>query len=328
MSISITQASHLPHPDWSRSKSQTDSLFDNPVKSPTARPAADASSSRQFVLERDNSAASASTSTPNTKKRRSTTLTSVSTPKASSRRESGLSRSPSVPSLHPAPDLQDSASLPVPTPASENRPTTPTTPLLRIPSNASTTDSRSPTQRRAPASHSSYGVETSCGPPPSFSTQRTFSQDRVWKPSPPTDHSRNMGEITPSADFTPKQEVLENTLTLGKRRSGSMDGRSGKSTDTLCTAPESQNTPPETQSTDEESKNSGSDDRKSEDMFLNIARADAGGPDALSRSERRKVRRRYSHPQLLNPSLTKSLLLVKSWLSLRIFTRQTKCRFW
>src|SRR5262249_50515036 len=34
-------------------------------------------------------------------------------------------------------------------------------------------------QRRPPASHSSYGVETRSGPPPSYTTQITLSQDRI-----------------------------------------------------------------------------------------------------------------------------------------------------
>ena len=55
----------------------------------------------------------------------------------------------------------------------------PSTPLLR----AHTTPSLlrlSPSQKRKPpASHSSYGIETSNGPPPSYSTQQTLSQERV-----------------------------------------------------------------------------------------------------------------------------------------------------
>ncbi|RMD42066.1 hypothetical protein DV735_g3068, partial [Chaetothyriales sp. CBS 134920] len=57
---------------------------------------------------------------------------------------------------------------------------TPTTSTPTLRSTPSTSPQRSPSQKRkAPASHSSYGVETSLGPPPSYSTQRTLSEDRV-----------------------------------------------------------------------------------------------------------------------------------------------------
>lgn len=90
------------------------------------------------------------------------------------KRISGISKTFSFPNLHS------------PQPDTENRPSSspgaqpPSTPLLRA--NTSPSIPRlSPSQtRKAPASHSSYGIETSNGPPPSYSTRQTLSQDRGW----------------------------------------------------------------------------------------------------------------------------------------------------
>ena len=48
-------------------------------------------------------------------------------------------------------------------------------------------EARSPATRRAPASRSSHGIETSSGPPPALSTQRSYSTDAAKKSQPPTD---------------------------------------------------------------------------------------------------------------------------------------------
>jgi hypothetical protein len=46
---------------------------------------------------------------------------------------------------------------------------------------ASGTEARSPANKRPPASRSSHGIETSTGPPPALSTQRTLTTDGAWK---------------------------------------------------------------------------------------------------------------------------------------------------
>lgn len=43
------------------------------------------------------------------------------------------------------------------------------------------TEPRSPLSRRQPASRSSHGIQTSTGPPPALSTQRSHTTDSVWK---------------------------------------------------------------------------------------------------------------------------------------------------
>lgn len=40
---------------------------------------------------------------------------------------------------------------------------------------------RSPPSRRQPASRSSHGIQTSTGPPPALSTQRSYTTDSAWK---------------------------------------------------------------------------------------------------------------------------------------------------
>ncbi|MCJ1482712.1 hypothetical protein MMC06_002878 [Schaereria dolodes] len=42
-------------------------------------------------------------------------------------------------------------------------------------------EARSPANKRPPASRSSYGIETSSGPPPALSTQRTYSKESIWR---------------------------------------------------------------------------------------------------------------------------------------------------
>ena len=46
---------------------------------------------------------------------------------------------------------------------------------------------QSPLNRRPPASRSSHGIETSSGPPPALSTQRSYNADSPWRNSPSFD---------------------------------------------------------------------------------------------------------------------------------------------
>lgn len=91
------------------------------------------------------------------------------------RKLSGLSKTLGLSSLHPSSSSTDRPS------SSSDAANPPATPLLR--SNTAPLPKLSPSQkRRPPASHSSYGIETSNGPPPSYSTQQTLSQQEkvVW----------------------------------------------------------------------------------------------------------------------------------------------------
>lgn len=54
---------------------------------------------------------------------------------------------------------------------------------------SSSLEARSLATRRAPASRSSHGIETSSGPPPALSTQRSYSTDPPRRVQPPTELS-------------------------------------------------------------------------------------------------------------------------------------------
>ena len=64
---------------------------------------------------------------------------------------------------------------------------------------ASGTEARSPANRRPPASRSSHGIETSSGPPPALSTQRTHSFENPWKNTAPQDLPPSHSQLTPRA---------------------------------------------------------------------------------------------------------------------------------
>jgi hypothetical protein len=303
----------LPPQEWSHSRSQTEPLIAGPARSHTSPLLVDGSP-RQPGWERDNNPTTASVSRfrPQQKIKRSTTLTSISSPKSYATKHSALPKSPSVPTFHAKPDPRDFKSA-LRLPAPESLPATPATPLLRAPSNASTTDSRSTSQRRAPASHSSYGVETSNGPPPSFTTQRTLSQDRLWKPSLPEilnvpqklhvgpyreesqTHPPDMDDVSQGSEVDSGQESSDTTgmprncvdESLEAHQGDSRDVTLANSTETLCASGEQLAATLDIPPAEEGSKKS--DDGKSEDLFLNIAHTDAGGQLLMARSERRKV---------------------------------------
>jgi hypothetical protein len=181
--------------------------------------------------------------------------------------DSGPVKSPTVPVFHKQKGPGEASNAPgllsAPTPGS---------PLLKT--SKATPDSRSPVHRRAPASHSSYGVATSCGPPPSFSTQKTLSQDRLWKPAVPekTDPSLDASALqapqvalvmgdhtgTPASSPTSGEELMDSAL-----EDGVVKDSPGALNEVDAT---------ESPTTDRQSKGSSSEERKNEDLFLNIAK--------------------------------------------------------
>jgi hypothetical protein len=179
--------------------------------------------------------------------------------------DSGPVKSPTVPVFHKqnphrdAPNAPDLLPAPLPNP-----------PLLK-PSPKPTTDSRSSSHKKAPASHSSYGIATSCGPPPSFSTQRTLSQDRLWKPpAAETSIATSPLQATKGALLIGEPSTTPaSSPTLGDQQmeSENTEDAAKDSSDTLDEVDVS-----ESPVTDEQSKGSSSEDRKSEDLFLNIAK--------------------------------------------------------
>ena len=103
--------------------------------------------------------------------------------------------------------------------------------------------------------------------------------------------------VVQDLELDPDQEDLGGTVTPRKEVDQSTEGRklgtdtvmAGDSTETLCTGREPLTRGLDVTMVDEAGKNSGIDDHKSEDMFLNIAKADAGGQELMTRSKRRKV---------------------------------------
>jgi hypothetical protein len=235
------------------------------------------------------------------KKPKSIFITSASAPDAPPahmRRLSGISRTLSFPSFHSPSEPEN------PRPSSAHSAYTPSTPKL-TPSTGSS--NRSPSQkRRPPASHSSYGVETTLGPPPSYSTQqRTQSQDRLR-----VQGSQKAGTVAPQLNevaTTSKQQSRDvpadqHLTALPVLRSSDPDSSSpetlnsqafstpGKGSD--ITPPTSAGGTNMTESggavnkglgvdgAHDDAKASSSDEtQKSEDLFLNIAKTDASRPD-------------------------------------------------
>jgi hypothetical protein len=100
-------------------------------------------------------------------------------------------------------------------PASSPSVTPPTRPLLR--SETSPLPRPSPTlKRKPPASHSSYGIDTSTGPPPSYSTlsqERLRPQERVVQPISPNITAKN------STGSDQSSERHERPVSTSKRNS-------------------------------------------------------------------------------------------------------------
>jgi len=67
---------------------------------------------------------------------------------------------------------------------------------------SSGTEARSPAQKRPPASRSSHGIETSTGPPPALSTQRTKSTESIWKHPPAEEFRQVYPPFSPKASIT------------------------------------------------------------------------------------------------------------------------------
>jgi hypothetical protein len=107
----------------------------------------------------------------------------------------------------------------------------------------------------------------------------------------------DMDEITHDKEVDSSLDEVDNTSTPRRKVDESNEGQdidadvatAGHSTDTLCAGREQISRGLEVPSTDHGSKSMGNDDRKSEDLFLNIAQADAGGQELMTWSERRKV---------------------------------------
>lgn len=162
-----------------------------------------------------------------------------------------------------------------------------------------------PSPKRPPASHSSYPVETIAGPPPSFDTRRTLSQERVWRVDRSKSLRMTLGSDRPVISSQSQPQSLPVT---GNEPSDTKDSAPvtplliQSSPDTADT--QSVPTPTDAEevpvmetrsdhglgvSNSEGGSKTSSESHKSEDLFLNIARVDAGRPSS-SKGEKRRSR--------------------------------------
>jgi len=208
-----------------------------------------------------------------------------------------ISRSPSVPTFHP--DSEEELRL------STSSGSVSRNPLLR--SNTSPLLRRSSTHKKPPASHSSLGVETIIGPPPSYSTQRTHSQDRVWKADRPAGSQISTNQNHQTVSHEPTRELLAAHSTEDKSISHNISSPETLDSTSITTPRDQSTSPTHVDSPqvhhdlhptmpglgmmDEETKGSSSDERKSEDLFLHISRADAArASEAAYKNDRRRSR--------------------------------------
>ena len=184
---------------------------------------------------------------------------------------------------------------------------------------ASGAEPRSPLTRRPPASRSSHGIETSSGPPPALSTQRSYNADSPWRitPSSKTKIARPSLSQRPSTsasiDSIVKQahqstyedsDSSPSVARVARSKSLTHDGigtaMAGRYSSTRSEDEEDQNTTIRMYGTksnaNRNSTEEGLQDKPSssnEDLFLNLARAESVVDDASETSTRRERRRSH-----------------------------------
>ena len=184
---------------------------------------------------------------------------------------------------------------------------------------ASGAEPRSPLTRRPPASRSSHGIETSSGPPPALSTQRSYNADSPWRipPSSKTKIARpNLSQrpsTSASIDSIVKQahqsthedsDSSPSVARVARSKSLTHDGigtaMAGRYSSTRSEDEEDQNTTIRIYGTksnaNRKSTEEGLQDKPSssnEDLFLNLARAESVVDDASETSTRRERRRSH-----------------------------------
>ncbi|KAL1858384.1 hypothetical protein Plec18170_002582 [Paecilomyces lecythidis] len=179
---------------------------------------------------------------------------------------------------------------------------------------AAAADSRSSHLRRAPASHSSYGIETANGPPPALSTRRSLLQDKTRRPSVNLDLSTISRSASASQLASPARKksrlsvsidaILNSDPSAAQRReqlpSSPRTAAPTASRDTMSSSTQlgrNVQTSDRDQlvrslarrSMDDSSKDSSADENRSrnEDIFLNIAKSSVSRRDSASRRSSR-----------------------------------------
>ncbi|KAL9619025.1 MAG: hypothetical protein Q9160_006346 [Pyrenula sp. 1 TL-2023] len=306
---SCTTTAHIPPPTTPLIRRQTDSTLDATQQFHRKSISADASSSLSHSQNPE------STVPGKTRRGRSTSNIPIHSPR--SRLKDPLNSRPFATFL-PSLNTKNTNSQNEPTNASSLRsPTsedsTATSQSLsphKSQRNQIGSESRS---KKPPASHSSYGIETSTGPPPSFATQRTRSQDRMWKPPTPdsSDVSPTLKQAFTSGDMTASQghgdgvspnrntatdreefetsdatemsgqstvRIEDESLLNGERSSTEPSSSNGQANG-IDSAAGQDNSPP----------SSGEDQQsgKSEDIFLKIAKSESSRPKASPSSQTR-----------------------------------------
>lgn len=178
---------------------------------------------------------------------------------------------------------------------------------------------RSPQIRRPPASRSSHGIETSSGPPPALSTQRSYTGDAPWRNPPPVDPrdpsplSTNPPNVTQSLDSIVRQsqnttnEDSESSPSIAARAARSKSFENGGLMTAMARRNDGQLGSEEDQDSTlrmygqkwEEVRHNGKEGAQeqsmssNEDLFLNLAKADSVVGDSEESSARRERRRSH-----------------------------------
>ncbi|KAJ9244423.1 hypothetical protein C8Q69DRAFT_150645 [Paecilomyces variotii] len=174
-------------------------------------------------------------------------------------------------------------------------------------------DSRSFHFRRAPASHSSYGIETANGPPPALSTRRSLLQDKTRRPSVNLDLSPITRSASSSQLASPARKksrlsvsidaILNNDPSAAQRReqlpSSPRTAAPTASKNTMSSTYLGSNVQTSDRdqlarslarrSMEDSSKDSSADENRSknEDIFLHIAKSSGNRRDSASRRSSR-----------------------------------------
>lgn len=183
---------------------------------------------------------------------------------------------------------------------------------------ASGIEPRSPTNKRPPASRSSHGIETSTGPPPALSTQRSYNAESPWRSPPPTDsqstpkpisqhHDTNdsIDSILRSTQSSKKDRTYSDPLVpaiAGRPKSFAGGGKINSMTARQYDSASFEDDQDPTlringrKTADSRDPRNGRDEQQSqEDLFLHLARTNSVVDEAaetMSRSERRRVSER------------------------------------
>lgn len=215
------------------------------------------------------------------------------------------SRSPLRSKSHRRPD-----SSPSQLQALEGQPSPPAASYFARQPGASGFDARSPFTRRAPASRSSHGIETLSGPPPALSTQRSYTVDSPWKHPPSADpkqpsHQAHSNRFAPADRDTTKSTAQdyredvkpvnsdehETRMPTPKRANGEQYVEDEQDQVTLRGTEFAQHDRLKDRGQTGDEGLEKQSQSSHEDLFLNLAQADAAADGDLDNSHQKQRRR-------------------------------------